>query len=132
MRAGDPGQRAPVMLVGLRGPGAGEEHEGQKSEEEPATHGTRYLPATEETYFATAWICAARELARERRHDSAANRHLVEDDARTSAASSWSRFGPTVRLVVIPASLSVWQLPQAALDDRLAVGPERRKVDGLV
>ena len=37
----------------------------------------RYLPATDETYLATAVICARRELALEGRHDAAAVRDLA-------------------------------------------------------
>ena len=68
-----------------------------------------------------------RELALERGHDAAADRHLMERRGRRTA-SSWSRFGAPAARPVIPASESVWQLAARGLEDRLAVVSERCKV----
>src|SRR6266536_671299 len=76
----------------------------------PHLQGSRYLPATEETYAATAWISAGLSWAL---NDGIAPLPVVTRST-TSAFGGffWSRFGPTVP--VAPASLSVWQLVQPA------------------
>src|SRR5205085_7245801 len=76
----------------------------------PHAQGSRYLPATEETYVATAWISAGLSCA--------LNEGITPLPFVTRMTTSafggffWSRFGPTVP--VAPASFSVWQLVQPA------------------
>src|SRR4029079_140736 len=70
----------------------------------------RYLPAEEETYCATAWICASLNLP--------LNAGIAPPPTSTWWATTsvagliWSRFGPTVP--VAPAAESVWQPAQPA------------------
>jgi len=63
-----------------------------------------FLPAEEETYFATAWICAALSFPLK---DGTIWPPFVTWCATTARAGmSWSRFGPIVP--VAPAAASVW------------------------
>src|SRR5438132_8248817 len=72
---------------------------------------TGYLPATDETYFATAWICCGVSLAL--KDGMRFLPFVTRWTTRLFGGFFWSRFGPTVP--VEPASLSVWQFVQPAL-----------------
>src|SRR5262249_43344847 len=63
-----------------------------------------YLPATEETYFATAWICAGVSLPL--KDGIAPLPFVTRSTTRPWGGLAWSRLGPTVPFE--PASLSVW------------------------
>src|SRR4029077_13566356 len=70
-----------------------------------------FFPATEETYFATAVICAGVSVPLKAGITLPPLITWCWTIAR--GGFSWSRFGPTVP--VVPASASVWQLPQFAV-----------------
>src|SRR5437763_12328691 len=70
----------------------------------------RYLPAEEETYFATAWIWAGLSLPW---NAGIAPPPTITWWATTDVLGlSWSRFGPTVPVAL--AAASVWQPAQPA------------------